>query len=115
MRTYLPAMTFSGFIYYPPLKPLKLFDKKPLFIKEYRGNLPRMSNQIETHDVVGATHWLKLRAWDRKGADAEMVTGGLDLARRAENRRPLDTGGLYKNNNQTRGPGNSCSRYGIQE
>ena len=53
-----------------------------------------MSSQIQLHDVVRATHWLKLRAclpvlWRaeaRKGADAETVTGGLDLARRAENR-----------------------------
>ena len=29
---------------------------------------------------MGATHWLKLRVGDRKGADAEMVTGGLILA-----------------------------------
>ena len=74
-----------------------------------------MSSQIQPHDVVGATHRLKLRAGARKGADAEMVTGGLDLARRAKNRRPLDTRGLYRDNYQTRGPGNPCSRYGIQE
>ena len=48
-----------------------------------------MSSQIQPHDVVGATHWLKLRAGARKGADAETVTGGLDLARRAENRGNL--------------------------
>ena len=56
-----------------------------------------MSNQIQPHDVVGATHWLKLkacppvlwRAGARKGADAETATGGLDLARRAENRGNL--------------------------
>ena len=45
-----------------------------------------MSSQIQPHDVVGATHWLQLKAGAMKGADAEMVTGGLDLARRAENR-----------------------------
>ena len=39
--------------------------------------------------LLGATHWLKLRAGARKGADAETVTGGLDLARRAGNRRNL--------------------------
>ena len=48
-----------------------------------------MSSQIQPHDVVGATHWLKLRAGARKGADTETVTGGLDLARRAENRKNL--------------------------
>ena len=45
----------------------------------------------------GVTHWLQLRAcppvlWRsgaRKGADAETVTGGLQLARRAENRGNL--------------------------
>jgi len=53
-----------------------------------------VSSHIQPHDVVGATHWLKLRAcplvlWRagaRKGSDAETVTGGLDLARSAENR-----------------------------
>jgi hypothetical protein len=53
-----------------------------------------VSSQIQPHDVVGATLWLKLRAGAMKGVDAETLTGGLDLARRAENRRPLDTGGL---------------------
>ena len=38
---------------------------------------------------MGATHWLELKAGARKGADAEMVTGGLDLARRVENRGNL--------------------------
>ena len=33
-----------------------------------------MSSQIQPHDVVGATHWPKLRAGARKGADAETVT-----------------------------------------
>ena len=48
-----------------------------------------MSRQIQPHDVVGATHWLKLRAWAREGAEAETATGGLDLVRRAENRGNL--------------------------
>ena len=39
--------------------------------------------------IVGATHWLKLRAGARKGADAETVIGGLDLVRRVENRGNL--------------------------
>ena len=48
-----------------------------------------MSSQIQPHDVVGATHWIELKAGARKGADVETVTGGLDLARRAENPRNL--------------------------
>jgi hypothetical protein len=48
-----------------------------------------VSSQIQPHDVVGAIHWLKLKAGARKGADAETVTGGLDLARRSENRGNL--------------------------
>ena len=47
-----------------------------------------MSKQIQPHDVVGATDWLKLRAcppvlWRagaRIGAGAETVTGGLMLS-----------------------------------
>ena len=47
--------------------------------------------------IVGATRWLKLKAcppvlWRaeaKKGADAETVTGGLNLARNAENPRNL--------------------------
>jgi hypothetical protein len=35
--------------------------------------------------IVGATCWLKLRDRTGKGAGAETVTGGLDLASRAEN------------------------------
>jgi hypothetical protein len=38
-----------------------------------------VSSQIQPHDVVGTTHWLKLSAGAKKGADAETVTGGLDL------------------------------------
>ena len=48
-----------------------------------------MSIQIRPHDVVGATHRLKLRAEARKGANAAAVPEGLDLARRAENRGNL--------------------------
>jgi hypothetical protein len=48
-----------------------------------------VSSQIQTHDVVEATHWLKLRAGDRKSADTATVTGGLDLAGRAGNRGNL--------------------------
>jgi len=48
-----------------------------------------VSSQIQPHAVVGTTHWSKLRAGARKGADAETVTGVLDLARRAENRGNL--------------------------
>jgi hypothetical protein len=62
--------------------------------KKYRRNKPCVSSQIQLYNVVRATPWLKLRAclpvlWRagaRKGADAETVTGGLDLTRRAENR-----------------------------
>ena len=57
--------------------------------KEYRKNWPCVSSQIQPNDVVGATHWLELKAGARKGADAETVTGGLDLARRAKNPRNL--------------------------
>ena len=57
--------------------------------KEHRRNWPCVSIQIRPHDVVGVTHWLKLRVGARKGADAETVTGGLDLARKAENRGNL--------------------------
>ena len=39
--------------------------------------------------IVGATHWLELKAGARIGAGAETVTGGLDLVRRAENRGNL--------------------------
>jgi hypothetical protein len=53
-----------------------------------------VSSQIQLHDVVRAILWLKLkaclpvlwRAGARKSADAETVTGGLDLAGRAGNR-----------------------------
>ncbi len=48
-----------------------------------------MSSQIQPHDVVGATLWLKLRAGAMKGVDAETLTGGLDLAVRAESRENL--------------------------
>ncbi len=57
--------------------------------KEYGKNWRCVSSQIQPHDVVGAAHWLKLRAGARKGADAETVPGGLKLARRAENRGNL--------------------------
>ena len=40
--------------------------------------------------IVGATHWLELEAGARKSAGAETLTGGLDLARRAENPINLD-------------------------
>jgi len=48
-----------------------------------------VSSQIQPHDVVGATHWLELKAGARIGAGAETVTGGLYLARRAKNPRNL--------------------------
>ena len=67
----------------------KKVDKNLLFGKKYRKNWPCVSSKIHPHDVVGATLWLKLRAGAMKGADAETVTGGLDLARRAENRGNL--------------------------
>jgi hypothetical protein len=51
-----------------------------------------MSIQIRPHDVVGATHRLKLRAEARKGADAETVTEGVGVAIRAENRGNLSRG-----------------------
>jgi hypothetical protein len=38
-----------------------------------------VSIQIQTHDVVGATDWLKLKAGVMKGADADTVTGGMVL------------------------------------
>ena len=66
-----------------------LGDKNLLSGKKYRKNWPCVSSQIQPHDVVGATHWLELKAWARKSAGAETVTGGLDLARRAENRGNL--------------------------
>ena len=48
-----------------------------------------MSRQIQPINIVGATRWLKLRAWGSKGADAETATGGLAVVRRAENRGNL--------------------------
>ena len=48
-----------------------------------------MSSQIQPHDVVGATHWLELKAGARKGADAAKVPEGLDFARGAGNRGNL--------------------------
>ena len=39
--------------------------------------------------IVGATHWLELKAGARIGVGAVTVTGGLDLVRRAENRGNL--------------------------
>ena len=65
------------------------FDRTRFSWKEYRRNWPRVSIQIRPHDVVGATHRLKLRAEARKGADAATMPEGLDLARRAENRGNL--------------------------
>jgi hypothetical protein len=50
---------------------------------------PCVSNQIQPHNVVGATHWFELKAGTRIGAGAETVTGGLDLVKRAENRENL--------------------------
>ena len=38
-----------------------------------------MSIQIQPHDVVGANHWLELKAGARISAGAETVTGGLIL------------------------------------
>ena len=72
-----------------PYNGLCLVDKNLLFGKRYRKNWPCVSSQIQPHDVVGATDWLKLRAEAMKGADADTVTGGLDLAIRAENRGHL--------------------------
>jgi hypothetical protein len=82
-----------------PVRPKEwgIVDKNLFFGKKYRKNWPCVSNQIQPHDVVGATDWLKLRAYPpalwragaTKGAGAETVTGGLDLAIRAENRGHL--------------------------
>ena len=48
----------------------------PLFNNRPRSGLIIycVSSLIQPHDVVGATHWPKLRAGARKGADAETVT-----------------------------------------
>jgi len=51
-----------------------------LFGKKYRENWPCVSIQIQPHDVVGATDWLKLRAGAMKGADADTVTEGVGVA-----------------------------------
>jgi hypothetical protein len=53
-----------------------IVDKNLLFGKKYRENGPCESTQIQPHDVVGATDWLKLKAVAMKGADADTVTGG---------------------------------------
>ena len=63
---------------------LLIADKNLLFGKRYRKNWPCVSSQIQPHDVVGATHWLELKAGARIGAGAETVIGGFDLVRRAE-------------------------------
>jgi len=63
---------------------------------EYTKNWPCVSSQIRSHDVVGVSYGLKLRTGAMKGADAETLTGGLDLARRAENRGNLKNRG-HKN------------------
>ena len=72
-----------------PPNPIIPADKNLLFGKRYRKNWPCVSSQIQPHDVVGATHWLELKAGARIGEGAETVTGGLDLVRRAENRGNL--------------------------
>ena len=54
--------------------------------------MPCVSSQIQPHDVVGATDWLKLRAGATKGADADTVTEGVGVAIRAENRGNLSRG-----------------------
>ena len=50
---------------------------------------PCVSNDIQPHDLVEATGWLRMRAGIGKGADAMTVNRGLDLAGRAENRGNL--------------------------
>jgi hypothetical protein len=43
-----------------------------------------VSRQIQPHDVVEATLWMKLRARNRQGGGARMVTEGFDFTRRRE-------------------------------
>ena len=59
----------------------KICDKNLLFGKKCRKNWPCVSSRLQfrPHDVVGATHWLELKAGARESAGAETVTGGLDL------------------------------------
>jgi len=67
-------------------------DKNLLFGKKYRENWPCVSTQIQPHDVVGATDWLKLKAGATKGSDADTVTEGVGVAIREENRGNLSRG-----------------------
>jgi hypothetical protein len=45
-----------------------IVDKNLLFGKEYREDGPCESTQIQPHDVVRVTDWLKLRAEAMKGS-----------------------------------------------
>ena len=51
-----------------------------------------MSSHIQLHDVVGATHWLKLRAGAMKGADDDTVSEGIGVDIRKENSGNLNRG-----------------------